>query len=65
MELISSLVKTTIPNYLSGLPIPATFGGWFKLGCKCIKIIFIVRESTFSNPLLKYMTIEGRADFAM
>lgn len=34
MELISSLVKTTIPNYLSGLPIPNSFGGWFKLGCK-------------------------------
>lgn len=35
MELISTLVKSSIPNYLSGLPIPDTFGGWFKLGCKC------------------------------
>lgn len=34
MELLSTLVKSTIPNYLSGLPIPNTFGGWFKLGCK-------------------------------
>ncbi|CRL06991.1 CLUMA_CG020012, isoform A [Clunio marinus] len=34
MELISTLVKKTIPNYLSGLPIPDTFGGWFKLGFK-------------------------------
>lgn len=34
MELLSTLVKSTIPNYLSGLPIPNSFGGWFKLGCK-------------------------------
>lgn len=31
---MTSLIKTTIPNYLSGLPLPDTFGGWFKLGCK-------------------------------
>jgi len=34
MHALSSLVKTTIPNYLSGLPIPDTIGGWFKLGVK-------------------------------
>jgi len=34
MELISTLVKTTIPEYLANLPIPSTFGGWFKLGFK-------------------------------
>ncbi|EDS36231.1 zinc finger CDGSH domain-containing protein 1 [Culex quinquefasciatus] len=26
METLSGLVKTTLPNYLSGLPIPNTFG---------------------------------------
>ncbi|XP_019878568.1 CDGSH iron-sulfur domain-containing protein 2 homolog [Aethina tumida] len=34
MHLLSSLVKETVPNYLSGLPIPDTIGGWFKLGIK-------------------------------
>lgn len=30
----STLVKETVPNYLSGLPIPDTIGGWFRLGVK-------------------------------
>ncbi|XP_035794960.1 CDGSH iron-sulfur domain-containing protein 2 homolog [Anopheles albimanus] len=34
MQLLSGLVKTTLPNYLSGLPIPDSFGGWFRLGFK-------------------------------
>ncbi|XP_055639459.1 CDGSH iron-sulfur domain-containing protein 2 homolog [Toxorhynchites rutilus septentrionalis] len=34
METLSGLVKTTLPNYLAGLPIPNTFGGWFRLGFK-------------------------------
>ena len=29
--MLGSLVKTTIPNYLSDLPIPDSFTGWFKL----------------------------------
>jgi len=31
---VASLVKVSIPNYLSGLPIPDSIGGWFKLGFK-------------------------------
>lgn len=34
MEALSSLVKVTLPNYLSNLPIPDSFTGWFKLGGK-------------------------------
>ncbi|KAL0281356.1 UNVERIFIED_CONTAM: hypothetical protein PYX00_002366 [Menopon gallinae] len=34
METISSLFKKTIPHYFENLPIPDTFGGWFKLGFK-------------------------------
>ncbi|XP_043284725.1 CDGSH iron-sulfur domain-containing protein 2 homolog [Venturia canescens] len=34
MEPISHLVKVSIPNYLSGLPIPNSIGGWFRLGVK-------------------------------
>ncbi|XP_022909178.1 CDGSH iron-sulfur domain-containing protein 2 homolog [Onthophagus taurus] len=34
MQPFAGLVKTTIPNYLSGLPIPDSIGGWFKLGFK-------------------------------
>ncbi|XP_055385161.1 CDGSH iron-sulfur domain-containing protein 2 homolog [Condylostylus longicornis] len=26
-----ALIKETLPNYLSNLPIPDSFGGWFKL----------------------------------
>lgn len=42
MQPVAGLVKTTIPNYLSNLPIPDTFTGWFKLSCKWfnLKIIF-------------------------
>lgn len=32
MQLLSGLVKTTLPNYLAGLPIPDSIGGWFRLG---------------------------------
>ncbi|XP_038223052.1 CDGSH iron-sulfur domain-containing protein 2 homolog [Zerene cesonia] len=31
MYFISNVVKVTIPNYLAGLPIPDSFGGWFRL----------------------------------
>lgn len=34
MEALSGLVKVTLPNYLSNLPIPDSFTGWFRLGCK-------------------------------
>lgn len=34
MEALSGLVKVTLPNYLSNLPIPDSFTGWFKLGSK-------------------------------
>lgn len=34
MEALSGLVKVTLPNYLSNLPIPNSFTGWFKLGSK-------------------------------
>lgn len=32
MQLVSSLVRESIPNYLSNLPIPSTISGWFQLG---------------------------------
>lgn len=38
METLSSLVKVSVPNYLSSLPIPNSFGGWFKLGCMCCRV---------------------------
>ncbi|XP_078033279.1 CDGSH iron sulfur domain 2 isoform X1 [Augochlora pura] len=34
MEPIAHLVKVSIPNYLSGLPIPDSIGGWFRLGLR-------------------------------
>ncbi|KAH8232498.1 hypothetical protein KR032_008281 [Drosophila birchii] len=34
MEPISHLVKSTLPNYFSNLPIPDSAGGWFKLSFK-------------------------------
>ena len=32
MEAISNLVRVSLPGYLSNLPIPTSFGGWFSLG---------------------------------
>jgi hypothetical protein len=32
MQAVSSLVKVTLPRYLSDLPLPDSFGGWFSLG---------------------------------
>ncbi|XP_017141470.1 CDGSH iron-sulfur domain-containing protein 2 homolog [Drosophila miranda] len=34
MEPVSHVVKSSLPNYLSSLPIPDSFGGWFKLSFK-------------------------------
>ncbi|XP_064550020.1 CDGSH iron-sulfur domain-containing protein 2 homolog [Drosophila montana] len=34
MQSLSQAVKTSLPNYLSSLPVPDTFGGWFKLSFK-------------------------------
>ncbi|KAF7265441.1 hypothetical protein GWI33_021100 [Rhynchophorus ferrugineus] len=34
MQPVASLVKISIPSYLSNLPIPDSFGGWFRLGFK-------------------------------
>lgn len=41
MNCLSHLVKVTLPNYLAGLPIPDTLGGWFSLGSKCNYILKI------------------------
>lgn len=38
MYIVSNVVKVTIPNYLASLPIPDTFGGWFRLGGKYMVI---------------------------
>lgn len=32
MEPIAHLIKVSVPNYLAGLPIPDSIGGWFRLG---------------------------------
>ncbi|XP_012284006.1 CDGSH iron-sulfur domain-containing protein 2 homolog [Orussus abietinus] len=34
MESVSHLVKVSVPNYLAGLPIPDSIGGWFRLGLR-------------------------------
>ncbi|KAI5637425.1 iron-binding zinc finger CDGSH type domain-containing protein [Phthorimaea operculella] len=34
MYIVAHLVKETVPNYLSGLPIPDSIGGWFRLGVR-------------------------------
>lgn len=46
MEPIAHLVKVSIPNYLAGLPIPESIGGWFRLGgkklCDALPIYFMI-----------------------
>nr|CAD7204630.1 unnamed protein product [Timema douglasi] len=32
MQPLSHVVKVSMPNYLSSLPIPDSIGGWFRLG---------------------------------
>jgi len=32
MQAVSTLVKVSLPRYLSDLPLPDTLGGWFSLG---------------------------------
>ncbi|XP_014203683.1 CDGSH iron-sulfur domain-containing protein 2 homolog [Copidosoma floridanum] len=34
MEPVAHLIKVSVPNYLSDLPIPDSIGGWFRLGVK-------------------------------
>lgn len=34
MQPFAHIVKVSVPNYLAGLPIPDSIGGWFRLGCK-------------------------------
>ncbi|XP_046667242.1 CDGSH iron-sulfur domain-containing protein 2 homolog [Homalodisca vitripennis] len=34
MEPVSKLIKESLPNYLSNLPIPNSIGGWFRLSFK-------------------------------
>ncbi|EDW16215.1 CDGSH iron-sulfur domain-containing protein 2 homolog [Drosophila mojavensis] len=34
MQSLSHAVKTSLPNYLSSLPVPDSVGGWFKLSFK-------------------------------
>ncbi|ALC44606.1 CG1458 [Drosophila busckii] len=31
---VSNFIKSTFPNYLSNLPVPDSFGGWFQLSFK-------------------------------
>lgn len=52
MEALSSLVKVTLPNYLSNLPIPDSFTGWFKLG-----------SEYYMQYLLKYFLISFKVNF--
>lgn len=55
MNGISGLVKDTLPNYLSSLPIPDSFTGWFKLSCKCNNHIHITPHSiTFAPAFLQF-----------
>lgn len=39
---IAHLVKVTLPNYLAGLPIPDSIGGWFRLGSKKLNNIITI-----------------------
>ncbi|XP_046479453.1 CDGSH iron-sulfur domain-containing protein 2 homolog [Neodiprion pinetum] len=34
MDSVANLVKVSVPNYLAGLPIPSSIGGWFRLGVR-------------------------------
>lgn len=55
MESVSHLVKVSVPNYLAGLPIPNSIGGWFRLGSNFHRVPFMLYFSainfiSFSTP---------------
>merc|ERR1712154_341353 len=31
MESVSNMIRVSLPNYFSNLPVPSSFGGWFSL----------------------------------
>ncbi|KAK2726016.1 CDGSH iron-sulfur domain-containing protein 2 homolog [Artemia franciscana] len=40
MESFSNLVRIHVPNYLAGLPLPKSIGGWFKLNFReCLQLV--------------------------
>lgn len=49
MYIVSNLVRVTIPNYLAGLPIPDSIGGWFKLGGKILLVLLTLSVKCYKN----------------
>lgn len=39
MNMLATLIRETIPNYLKNLPVPDSFAGIFQLGSKSSNII--------------------------
>lgn len=60
MQLLAGLVKTTLPNYLAGLPIPDSFGGWFRLGCKYLRF----SKLHFLSLSMHFLDTNGGGPFA-
>ena len=38
MEPIHNLICVHLPDYFRALPIPDSFGGWFRLGGRCLDL---------------------------
>lgn len=60
MQPFASLIKVTIPNYLSGLPIPDSIGGWFRLGCKYILLYPFSIPLFLKSDFLLFQTIRSK-----
>lgn len=60
MYIVSNLIKVTIPNYLAGLPIPDSIGGWFRLGGK-FELKYLKKNSVMSrfHPVYLYFYVLG------
>lgn len=52
MQPFAYLIKVSLPNYLAGLPIPDSFGGWFRLGCKYFIFYYLPFSFMYHNKII-------------
>ena len=48
MESVSNMIRVSLPNYFSNLPVPSSIGGWFSLSGKTRKWVVLCQNSLFS-----------------
>ena len=44
MESVSNMIRVSLPNYFSNLPVPSSIGGWFSLSGKARKWVDLCKN---------------------